>query len=222
MKTIRTFNWGGGDLTWYDDGSVIWIAEFTVDADGSPRAYHSKGSPPGLDYLANAGHPGNWWGLACNSAGVPFVQGKSDPSPGFFVSTTSYKVPGFRHGDPRRELNSEKVPFIVVPGPLIKALPGAVLGCWASVQDVRTGQLVEAMVGDVGPAKHLGEGSIASATQLGLSGDPKRGGSSRKVFKFTIRPGVSNVLNFPLQPLIGSRTMAAIEAIADFHYQLAA
>ena len=57
-----------------DDGSYSFTAGLSVDADGSPHAYNQ---PPnkGLDYIENAGHRGNWWGLACNHNGDPYVQG---------------------------------------------------------------------------------------------------------------------------------------------------
>ena len=64
----------GSDSIWQLDdkpGTLYWTCPLMVDADGSPHAYHPDGSPPGLDYLANAGSPGNWWGIACNSSGDP-------------------------------------------------------------------------------------------------------------------------------------------------------
>jgi Fungal chitosanase of glycosyl hydrolase group 75 len=63
-----------------------------IDADGSPHAYHPNGSPPGLDYLANAGKPGNWYGIVTDNqkaSGNPVVQGSSDPAPGFYISSTA-------------------------------------------------------------------------------------------------------------------------------------
>lgn len=171
------------------DGSVDFMGEFTVDADGSPRAYGPPGTKP-LDYLANAGYPGNWWGIATNSKGVPIIQGPNDPFPGYYVSTTSYKNPGFKHGDPRRELNSEIVPFIVVPLPVIRMVKGIVLGCKAMVIDEGTGLSYEAMVGDAGPATHLGEGSIALAKGLKLPSNPKNGGSSQRRFRNIFWPGI--------------------------------
>src|SRR4051812_22059936 len=40
---------------------VYWSSGMQIDADGCPRAYHPKNI--GLDWLANAGEPGNWYGL---------------------------------------------------------------------------------------------------------------------------------------------------------------
>jgi hypothetical protein len=81
----------GADSIWQLDdhpGTLYWTCPLAVDADGSPHAYHPptptapSGSPPGLDYLANAGSPGNWWGIACGSSGDPYIQKSTDIAPG--------------------------------------------------------------------------------------------------------------------------------------------
>jgi hypothetical protein len=57
-------------------------AGMSIDADGSPHAYH-KDNTKALDYLANAGKPGNWWALATDngkSDGNPLVQSAEDPN----------------------------------------------------------------------------------------------------------------------------------------------
>jgi len=184
----------------HPDGSVEFRGEATIDADGSPHAYHPQGSPPGLDYLANAGHTGNWWGLACDVNGKPIVQGAGDPAPGFFVSTTSYLVPGFAHGDPRRYLDSERVPFIVVPSPLIRAVPEVVIGCKAMIVDTLNGHSFDVVAGDIGPATHLGEMSIFAANGLSIPSNPKTGGNSQpRRFRYLLWPGVA-APGFRLQP----------------------
>ena len=66
--------------------ALFFVAGMTIDADGSPRAYHPRGSPPGLDFLANAGSPGNFFGIVTDRHGNPVVQSADDPAPGFFVS----------------------------------------------------------------------------------------------------------------------------------------
>lgn len=173
----------------------------TIDADGSPRAYGPRGTEP-LDYLGNAGHPGNWWGLATDGHGKPFVQGTGDPCPGYYVSTTAYQRQAFGARNPRRYLDSETVPFIVVPLALCQAVGPVVLGCRATV--TYREKTVEAMVGDIGPATHLGEASIAVAKALGINADPKTGGSANIAFEYTIYPGQPARIRgeeFPLQPL---------------------
>lgn len=197
MKSILcTVN--GKPIVQNDDGSVTFWGEACVDADGSPRAYGPYGQ--GLDHLENAGHSGNWWGIVTDSEGYPLLQGASDPSPGYYISTTSLQRREFHITDPRRYVNSEEVPFIVVPAPVARAARGVVLGCRAEITHADTGKVISAVVADLGPASHLGEMSIAAARALGLNPDPKTGGSSNRDFKYTFWPGIP-AEGFNLQPL---------------------
>lgn len=66
---------------------------------------------------------------------------------------------------------------------------GTVLGCRATVTDLRTGREISAIVGDFGPATHLGEGSIALAKALGIPSDPKTGGTDEARFEYRFWPG---------------------------------
>src|SRR3954452_17508469 len=82
--------------------AVYFVAGMAIDADGSPRAYHPRGSPPGLDFLANAGSSGDFFGIVTARHGQPIVQSARDPAPGFFVSPPSLQNPERRVEDPRR------------------------------------------------------------------------------------------------------------------------
>ena len=55
-----------------NDGSFYWTGGIEVDADGAPDAYNPSNT--GIDYLANAGSPGDWWGISTDSSGTPYVQ----------------------------------------------------------------------------------------------------------------------------------------------------
>ena len=180
-------NVNGKPIMQAEDGSIQFIAELCVDADGSPRAYGPNGQ--GLDYLENAGHPGNWWGIVIDSEGYPVLQGEKDPAPGHYISTTSLQNKVFPITDPRRYVDSEEVPFIVVPGPVARMATGIVLGCRAEILNQFTGARVACVVADLGPASHLGEASMAAARQLGINFDPKSGGSSAEHFRYTFWPG---------------------------------
>lgn len=196
MKTLMLVR--GAPVQQLDDGSISFIAGMTIDADGSPRCY----APPplrGLDFLSNAGCPGNWWALVTNAAGHPVTQGPGDPAPGFYVSSTSYERAGFDHADPRRYLDSESEKFIVVPAPLRHLVRPVVLGCRALVRHLSTGQEVEAVVGDLGPASHLGEASIALARAFHLHADPRTGGTDTACFHYKIFPG-EPAPGYELQP----------------------
>jgi len=170
-----------------EDGSVQFVSELCIDADGSPRAYGPNGQ--GLDHLENAGYPGNWWGIVTDKEGYPVLQGANDPCPGFYISTTSLQHKEFETTNPHRYIDSEQVPFIVVPGPVARLARGIVLGCRAEILCQSTGARVSAVVADIGPATHLGEASIAAAKGLCINADPKTGGSSIKEFRYTFWPG---------------------------------
>lgn len=175
---------------------LYWMGEFTVDGDGSPRCYGPKGcSPEPLDYLGNAGSKGNWWGVATDtgeSDGDPIVQKKSDPYPGLYVSTTAYVNSSYYYSDPRHYVDSEKVPFIVIPGNVRNACQGVCKGCRATMTDLKTGKVIECLVADIGPTNHMGEASIACAKFFKIDPSPKSGGSSDEGrWRYDCWPGVA-------------------------------
>ena len=186
------------------DGSYTFVAGMTIDADGANghdgsgrAAYGPPGTQP-LDYLANAGHEGNWWGIVTVN-GRPVVQHNGDPAPGYYISTTSYQREGLAITDPDRYLDSATEMFIVLPKHWWTMMPGIVLGCRATVLDSLTGREAECIVGDFGPRSHIGEGSIALAKFFGLNADPKQGGVESKRFTYTFYPGIS-LDGYELQP----------------------
>jgi hypothetical protein len=152
-----------------------------VDADGSPNAYHPptpshrSGSPPGLDLLANAGSPGNWFGIVTDRHGAPVVQGASDPAPGFYVSQTAlvYRERP-RRTNPRRYVDATAIPYIVLP-PRVRRSTCARLGDFAFVWNRRNGRTAHAIFADIGPADEIGEGSIALAARSGCRPTRRRG-----------------------------------------------
>lgn len=148
-------------------------AEMTIDADGAPHAYHPDNI--GLDYLANAGYPGNWWGIATNSSGTPYIQSSTDPAPGYYVSTTAIEDTRYGTSNPRRYANSEELPFMVLPA--YKAM-GASLGDFAVIYNQRNGKYCYGIYADIGPTNHLGEASIKAAELLNINSNPKSGGQS--------------------------------------------
>jgi hypothetical protein len=177
-----------------EDGSVHWVGECTIDADGCPRAYGPPGTEP-LDYIGNAGYSGNWWGIVTTPNGKPFVQKDDDPDrwpwPGYYLSTTAYLVPGYEKYDARRYVDSELVPFSVVPGNVRMAVPGKFMGCKTVITDRHKDKILECVCADVGPRSHLGEASIAAADHFGLNSNPKSGGSSdQRRFHYRLWPGV--------------------------------
>lgn len=153
-----------------------------------------------LDYLANAGSPGNWYGIY-TVGGRPMVQTSGMPSPGAFISTTSYQIlkradgSEIPEGYPERYLDAASVPFIVVPESFVRAVPGIVKGCRGEVE--YKGKVVSAMGGgDTGPA--FGEFSLAVCREFDPLASPKSTNISAGV---TVRlwPGEQWNEAYPLQ-----------------------
>lgn len=185
---------------------LYYVSGMQIDADGSPRAYHPV-PDSGLDALANAGHNGNWWGIVTDKKGKPFVQGNDDPAPGFYISTTSLQDVSKKVNDPARYVNSETIPFFVLPGnsallTLVKK------GDMAYVRNLRNGKNACAIFADVGPKNKIGEGSVCLAQMLGINSSPRNGGVQDSIVYFVF-PGSGNG-----KP----RTVAEIDSIGKARY----
>lgn len=173
---------------------IEFTADGDIDADGAYRAYHPD-NKSGLDDLRNAGSAGNWYGIATDRNGKPFVQGQGDPAPGFYVSPTSYEWPDFPRDNPRKYIDSETVPFIVVQNYIRNRARGAVLGCKSRVTNKENGKSVMCVVGDMGPLLKLGEISIAAARAVGLSGSPRTGGVDEPILRYELWPDQPAIVN---------------------------
>jgi hypothetical protein len=190
MSSTAVVIFGTNYIMQVDDkpGTLYWSCPLAVDADGHPQAYHPSGSPPGLDYLGNAGRPGNWWGISCDSKGKPYVQTSDHPAPGFYVSTTALEDNTIASHNPARYVHSGEVPFIVLPSKP-KFDSNQQLGDLAMCLNTQTGKSSWAIYADIGPANAIGEGSMALASALGLSDSPKSGGTSREIIVMVYWPG---------------------------------
>jgi hypothetical protein len=180
-----------------DPSAFFYQSGLQIDADGAYRAYHPD-NKPGLDYLANAGKPGNWWALVTDNgkpSGNPVIQSDDDPAPGYYISTTSLEDPTKDRTDPRRYVDSESINFFVLPGKLALR---AKLGDFGVVIRPKTNVYDYAIYGDVGPATKLGEGSIALAASLGIPSNPKKGGVDSGIITIVF-PGTTK--GWPLTPV---------------------
>lgn len=192
---------------------IEFFADGDIDIDGAYRAYHPD-SAKGLDNLANAGHPGNWFGVVTSNGkrdGRPVIQVEGDPAPGFFVSSTAYQWPEFNRTDPRRYLDAEKIRFIVIEDYIRRRAKGVVLGCRARVTNIRNEKVSEGMTGDMGPLKKIGELTPPMAEDLGLNSSARSGGTDDQILKYEIFPDVPAVLDGVTYPLIRAlpETLAA-------------
>jgi hypothetical protein len=111
-------------------------------------------------------HPGakcNAWGGASGSGPIP-RQGLGESAPGFFVSTTSVVNPEVKDNNKQaRYINSDTIPYVVVPGTLLVAneLPrGGVAWAW----NEKTKRTATGLFGDT--QSQFGEVSIAFAQKL--------------------------------------------------------
>ncbi len=179
--TIETFN----VYKHNPSGAILFKAKMYIDADGSPRAYGPNNS--GLDYTANGGHPGNWWGVVTNNSGNPIIQGSSGPYPGMYVSTTSLTNSAYPSTSPSHYVNSEAIPFFVLPS-AVTSLGSIHLGDIGYVYNTLNGQGCYAVFADGGPAGSLGEGSIYLANQLGINSNARTGGTSQGVIDYIVFP----------------------------------
>ncbi|MGW7066386.1 glycoside hydrolase family 75 protein [Streptomyces sp. NPDC054855] len=98
---------------------------------------------------------------------------RTDP---LFLNTTAFQESS------GRQLSSEHLPYVVVPGPSSRwnhAERGITGGSVAAV--IHRGRVLYAVVGDTGPTDLIGEASYATAKSLGIDPDPRTGGTDAGV-----------------------------------------
>lgn len=202
----------GGTLIYQTaDGSALYFTgKMDVDADGSPHAYNSSNT--GLDSNKNGkDQNGNWVGILTSLGGTPLKQGPDDPAPGYYISTTSLQDTTRPKSDPLRYVDSEKVPYIVLPG---GHLGNATLGDYAVVINLANDKRISAIAADSGPRHKVGEVSIAVAKALlGKAGSSPRTGGTDSGIRYVVFPNSGNDF-FPASnddATLGS-TLAAIDA----------
>jgi hypothetical protein len=170
-----------------DQRAYFYEAGMMIDADGAYRAYHPDPGK-GLDYLGNAGRPGNWWALVTDNGkktGTPIIQGPDDPAPGYYISTTSLQDTSKKRTDPTQYVDAENVPFFVLPG---NSRFGASLGDFGVVINSMHGKTCGCIYADSGPPGKIGEGSIALAEAIEIPSSPKTGGIAHGIV-YVVFPG---------------------------------
>ena len=133
----------------------------------------------GVDVLEHDDGSVSWVaGMMIDGDGEPTNMGKD---PDWQYDTTLHK-----DGQP---IDSNTVPYIVVPPAVIQGVKGIVLGCQADAHHIETGKGTSAVVADVGPHKKIGEASMECARRVGVNSSPTRGGTDNKFIQYTIWPG---------------------------------
>lgn len=183
-----------------DNGRVFFKADGDIDADGAngqnggPAAYKKDNS--GTEHLANGGMKIDSKGkvICAHSWARDIVILGLDNEPkifpgGIIASKTWYRHPGKLPNELHAYIDSETIPYIVVPPIIVQNTQGIVRGCKARV--TRGDMSVECVVADKGPAKKIGELSIAAARALGLPSSPRNGGTEEPELLYELWPGIA-------------------------------
>lgn len=195
-----------------DDGRVFFTEGATIDADGAnglfggPAAYMIDNS--GSEHLANGGMGYNSNGkVVCKhdwARDIVILGDDNEPKVfpgGIIASMTWYRHPGMDADNPAAYIDSETVPYIVVPPLIIQKTKGIVRGCMARA--TYNGLSVECGVFDKGPSRKIGEMSIAAARALGIPSSPRTGGIDQPKVLYELWPGIPASVNgqqYVLQP----------------------
>lgn len=209
MRIIGTITGEGFrcEITETANGCVIYTADADIDADGAngqgggPAAYRVDNK--GTEALANGGMRRVNGKVICAEPWArdivilgPDNQPRVFPG-GIIASTTWYRHPGKAADDPAAYVDSETVPYIVVPPLIIQSVRGIVRGCFATAS--YKGKIIPCVVADKGPRNKIGELSIAAARALGIPHSPRTGGLSTPDVLYALHPG-SPAPGYVLQP----------------------
>ena len=151
---------------------LVFEAGMVFDADGAPKAFHPNDPPDSLDFMRNAGRPGNWWSLAVDAYGRPFKQGYNEEEQGYYVSKTALHNPQVSdQSSVERYVNAQEVPYFALPtGPEARRAyeaAGVELGDLGVVYNSRTQTFAYGIYADTSHPNLLGEASIKLADDLG-------------------------------------------------------
>jgi hypothetical protein len=160
--------------TWlrHDKNFLAWENGLRIDVDGAPNAYGPNNT--GLDYTANAGKAGNWYGVVTDKDGDPYVQGPRTRTRRLHQRDV---VAGPHQGRrrPHALRRRRSGPYLAIPKNAV-ADYGAHVGDIGFAYCRRTGRFCAAIVADVGPKNKWGEGSPALARALGVPDNARHGG----------------------------------------------
>jgi hypothetical protein len=190
-----------------EDGRVHFMADADIDADG---ANGQHGAPPaykvddtGSEFLANGGMAIVDGRVICAkpwARSIVILGADNQPRVfpgGIIASMTWYRHPGKAADDPAAYVDSETVPYIVVPPLVVQRTTGIVRGSKARASF--NGRSVDCVVADRGPTKKAGELSIAAARALGIPPSPRNGGTGTPEVLYELWPDIA-APGYVLQP----------------------
>lgn len=142
--------------------SGSWLDEFYLTRTCLPEFRQAKAEgfrgPQKICFFA----------MATDAGGAPIIRRSSDPRPGYFVSTTALKQAGEDARTPQAQLDSNTVPYVVIPSTWQSSgEPGPRLGDFGVAWRRSNGKFAYFIAGDIGSRNQLGEGSIALHQALG-------------------------------------------------------
>ena len=204
MRTIATITNEGFTckITEDDDLRVSFTADMDIDADGANGQHGAKAAyrvdNKGSEALANGGMGlRNGKAVFTTSWGPDIAVSDAEGDPlvidGVIITKTSYRFPGVPSRSPAAYVDSQTVPYIVVPPAIIRGVRGIVMGCKARV--TYRGKSVDAVVADAGPRTKIGEASIAAAEAVDIPSSPRTGGLDGAQVLYELWPGVPAVVN---------------------------
>jgi hypothetical protein len=130
---------------------------------------------------------GSYRGLGGFDSDSDGVGGNAENDPDFQPTTS------LRHAD-GTSINARIEKGGVMPGKLVRAIPGIVLGCQGRILDVVSGIVSSFVVHDIGPDESFGEGTIALAQFMRIPSSPTTGGTHEARFIWEIWPGIPAVV----------------------------
>ncbi len=187
------------------DNLVYFKADADIDADGAngqSGVWAYKEGNKGVEDLRNAGYPTTSWYadiLACDENDEPIIF-----DGGGIASRTAYEWKKLSKNDPNKWVDSNLIPYIVVPPVVRKKSKGIVLGCMAKIVNTQNRKYCWAVVADIGPQKKVGEISIAAARLIGINDNPRTGGTDDFVISYELYPGMPAQINGVTYDLIAA------------------
>lgn len=163
------------------DEAFFTIGKIAIDWDGDPMAYGNKTSHPNIrphDHLANAGHPGNWWGVVTDTGannGTPIEQNGNAPAQPYrhyMISKTKLVSSDYPERDIRRWTDATQIPYVALPNSRESMREiGLRTGCYCLMVELQTMKSCFGVYADSKAAKpRMGEISKRAADLLGNKG----------------------------------------------------
>ncbi|MDQ0200992.1 glycoside hydrolase family 75 protein [Neobacillus ginsengisoli] len=191
-----------------DKKGFFFTSKMDIDADGAYRACHPNDI--GFDSFGNV-----WWSLIPDpeNPGDYIKQKSTDPAPGYYVIQTSLEFIFYDENDPKRYVDSETIPYFVLPYPSYTSWgtksfeEDVVLGDIGMVYNKANGRMAFAIFADAWPTdeagiSRIGEGSIKLACLLGMMGNPRNGGgTTKREIVYLVFPGSGAMREEPNKPI---------------------